>query len=280
MGNTSSQKLTGGGGGSCGSGHWRRNRAWTPPAAVSSDHQPPSPVVGAQLAERHLEGRGVPEADEALIEAVARTVLLPPGDVDGAGIDHQPLPRRAGDGGIAEGGGGGVRLEIYGVGELLPAGLAVREVHLPGDLGIVRGDLLDDVAGLVVAVDAEPGRLLAHLPTAVLEPFGARIGRPPRHLPPSTPPLRQASWHPRSRVRRRKRRASQRRRYFANPTRGWAAGERGDERRGRRPRRPSPVTTRAGGAGGHPTGGEESLAALGGARPPTRTGDAGRLAAA
>src|ERR1700724_2167911 len=184
MGNTSSQKLTGGGGGSCGSGHWRRNRAWTPPAAVSSDHQPPSPVVGAQLAERHLEGRGVPEADEALIEAVARTVLLPPGDVDGAGIDHQPLPRRAGDGGIAEGGGERVLLEIHGVGELVPAGLAVREVHLPGDLGIVRGDLLDDVAGLVVAVDAEPGRLLAHLPTAVLEPFGARIGRPPRHLRP------------------------------------------------------------------------------------------------
>ena len=56
--------------------------------------------------------------------------------------------------------------------EVVPGGLRVGDADRPRDGGVVGGDLADDVAGRVVAVDPEAGGLTGDRPAGVLEPVG------------------------------------------------------------------------------------------------------------
>jgi hypothetical protein len=73
-------------------------------------------------------------------------------------------------------------LQVQGVEELVPGRLAVGEVDLPDDLGVVRGDLLHDFARGIVAVHAEAGRLAPDLPLFILVARSPGIGGLPRDL--------------------------------------------------------------------------------------------------
>ena len=146
-------------------------------AAEPAEHDEPTLVVGPQLTERHLGPH-----ERAAVEAVRRARLATTGDRARTRIDHQSLAGRAGDGGVAT--PGGLRVlgaEVHRVEELVPAGLAVGQVHPPGHLPDIGGDLPHDLPGAVQPVHPEPGALALDPAGRVLEPT-RRLRRLPRRL--------------------------------------------------------------------------------------------------
>src|SRR5690606_32162850 len=101
------------------------------------------------------------------------------GDLHITGVDHEGfvaifqrhdlVAQRAGD-------ARGVVAPVERIAESIPGALGVRDPNAPGDLCLVRGQLADDAALLVEAVDAKPLDLLLDRAVAVLE-AAFRLGR-------------------------------------------------------------------------------------------------------
>ena len=113
---------------------------------MTAEEQQPAAGVGLQFADLHRH------ADEVARTAHRRRAAA--GDGLRPGVDHQRVAGR--DLGIAQRqdrgrGFGNIHRDL----PLVPGGLAVDDVHVPADVGGVRGEFAHHIARRVVAVDAE-----------------------------------------------------------------------------------------------------------------------------
>ncbi len=145
--------------------------------AVAAEDEQAAGGVGAQLAE--IDGR----AEEIAVEGPGGTGCICSLDTHEAAVDGEAGAVGALIGGVARQGGidGGRRQgrlgDVEGDLELIPGGLLVGEMDGPGDGGVGGGELGDNVAGGVVAVDAEERGLAFERAGAVLVETGrARLG--------------------------------------------------------------------------------------------------------